>query len=69
MPQPLIESKDGSRRHVVKHNDFDYQTNEPFYKYDAESRKYKRYLVVNDAGPVEYNEGDQLDPFSGCKTL
>jgi hypothetical protein len=66
MPQPLIESKDGSRRNVVQYNDFDYSTQKSFYLYDADDRKYDRYLEDTLAGPVEFVEGEQMDPFSGC---
>ncbi|KAG7358122.1 phosphonate monoester hydrolase [Nitzschia inconspicua] len=65
MPQPLIESRDGSRRNVVQYNDFDYSKDEPFYLYDADGRKYKRYLESSSAGPVYFKTGEQMDPFSG----
>jgi hypothetical protein len=68
MPQPLIESKDGSRKNVVQYNDFDYSTEESFYLYDADERKYDRYLDDTGAGSVDYTEGEQMDPFSGCKS-
>jgi hypothetical protein len=67
MPQPLIESRDGSGRHVVQYNDFDYSSEKPFYLYDADGRKYMRYLDDSGAGPVEYDDGEQMDPFSGCE--
>jgi hypothetical protein len=66
MPQPLIESRDGSRKNVVQYNDYDYSTEQSFFLYDTDERKYDRYLEDAGAGPLEFTEGEQMDPFSGC---
>jgi hypothetical protein len=65
MPQPLIESRDSSGN-VVQYNDFDYNTEESFFLYDSDDRKYGRYLKDTGAGPLEFSEGEQIDSFSGC---